>query len=171
MDDLISRQMAIEGKMNLLVRCDDDKLRFKDVVPVEYLQNMPSAEPEDKCSECDAWNKYKNYSSVEPEFATDCISRQVAIDGFYEMASDMNHLCTVSDYVSFLESLPSAESVRMKGKWCVTPDGRLVCSRCYETPTNRIIVDGNLIYDMTPIRKLMKFCPNCGASMSEGEEE
>lgn len=35
----------------------------------------------------------------------DLISRQAAIDGFYEMASDMDHLCTVSDYVSFLESL------------------------------------------------------------------
>ena len=44
--DTISRQEAIEGKMNLLVRCDDDKLRFKDVVLVEYLQNMPSAESE-----------------------------------------------------------------------------------------------------------------------------
>ena len=39
----------------------------------------------------------------------DLISRQMAIDGFYEMASDMDYLCTVSDYVSFLESLPSAQ--------------------------------------------------------------
>lgn len=39
----------------------------------------------------------------------DLISRRVAIDGFYEMASDMDHLCTVSDYVSFLESLPPAQ--------------------------------------------------------------
>lgn len=40
----------------------------------------------------------------------DLISRQVAIDGLYEMASDTDHLCTVSDYVSFLESLPSEQS-------------------------------------------------------------
>lgn len=39
----------------------------------------------------------------------DSISRQAAIDGFYEMASDTDHLCTVSDYISFLESL-SAQS-------------------------------------------------------------
>lgn len=39
----------------------------------------------------------------------DSISRQAAIDGFYEMASDTDHLCTVSDYVSFLESLSSAQ--------------------------------------------------------------
>lgn len=40
----------------------------------------------------------------------DLISRKAAIDGFYEMASDTDHLCTVSDYVSFLETLPSEES-------------------------------------------------------------
>ena len=51
---------------------------------------------------------------------SDLISRQAAIDGFYEMASDMDYLCTVSDYVSFLESLPSArpEIIRCKDcKW------------------------------------------------------
>lgn len=37
----------------------------------------------------------------------DLISRQAAIDGFYEMASDTEHLCTVGDYISFLESLPA----------------------------------------------------------------
>ena len=28
----------------------------------------------------------------------DLISRQVAINGFYEMASNIDHLCTVNDY-------------------------------------------------------------------------
>ena len=35
----------------------------------------------------------------------DLISREEAINGFYEMASDIDHLCTVGDYISFLESL------------------------------------------------------------------
>lgn len=43
---------------------------------------------------------------------SDLIDRQAAIDGFYEMASDMDYLCTVSDYVSFLESLPSVQPER-----------------------------------------------------------
>ena len=46
----------------------------------------------------------------------DTISRQAAIDGFYEMASDMDHLCTVGDYVSFLESLPPAQPETYKEK-------------------------------------------------------
>ena len=33
------------------------------------------------------------------------ISLNAAIDGLYEMASDVDHLCTVRDYVDFLESL------------------------------------------------------------------
>lgn len=67
-----------------------------------------------------------------------------------------------------IKDAPTIEE-RKTGTWCVTPDGKLVCSNCYNNPTNRIIVDGSLIYDMTPIRKRMKFCPSCGASMTEGK--
>ena len=46
---------------------------------------------------------------------SDLISRQAAIDGFYEMASDIDHLCTVGDYISFLESLSAQpEIIRCK---------------------------------------------------------
>jgi len=58
---------------------------------------------------------------------------------------------------------------RKTGTWCLTPDGKLVCSNCYNNPTNRIIVDGSLIYDMTPIRERMKYCPNCGSYNVGGE--
>ena len=45
----------------------------------------------------------------------DLISRQVAINGFYEMASNIDHLCTVNDYISFLESLSAQpEIIRCK---------------------------------------------------------
>lgn len=59
-DDCISREAAIEAL---------DK-RF-DSIPMEQtteilslrrdLRNLPSAQPEDRCGECDAWNQYKNY--------------------------------------------------------------------------------------------------------------
>ena len=41
----------------------------------------------------------------------DLISRQAAIDGFHEMASDTDHLCTVGDYISFLESLSAQPEI------------------------------------------------------------
>lgn len=112
----------------------------------------------------------------------DAVSRQAAIDGFYEMASDMEHLCTVSDYVSFLESLPSAQPETMyypqvdgvtpsvivqperkNGKWL--PDNnnyyeeRFICSVCgrsYKVDTCM----GKPMWD---------FCP-CGADM-RGEQD
>lgn len=73
--------------------------------------------------------------------------------------------------LEMIENAPTVEPPKMKGEWCFTPDNQLVCSCCYENPTNRIIVYGNLIYDMTPIRKRMKFCPNCGADMRGGQDE
>ena len=47
------------------------------------------------------------------------IDADIAINAFYEMASDTDHLCTVSDYVKFLESMSDAvEIVRCKDcKW------------------------------------------------------
>ena len=39
----------------------------------------------------------------------DVISRQAAIDVFYEMASDIDHLCTVGDYVHILETLSTID--------------------------------------------------------------
>ena len=38
----------------------------------------------------------------------DCISRQAAIDAFYEMATDLDHFCTSADYSNVLNILPSA---------------------------------------------------------------
>ena len=49
----------------------------------------------------------------------DLISRRAAIEGLYEMSSDIDHLCTLGDYVSFLESLSAQpEIIRCKDcKW------------------------------------------------------
>jgi len=40
---------------------------------VDHIDGMPSAQPEDKCGECDAWNQYKNYTK-QPEIirCNDC---------------------------------------------------------------------------------------------------
>ena len=82
MDDLISRQAAIDALWKALYEYEDKtEKQFIDSEELDvadwiqhriFVQNMsdidrqtilglPSAQPEDKCSECDAWNKYKNY--------------------------------------------------------------------------------------------------------------
>lgn len=49
----------------------------------------------------------------------DLISRQSAIDGFYEMACTTDTLCTVGDYVKFLESMTAYQADRPTG-WILT---------------------------------------------------
>lgn len=68
-NDTISRQTAIDewkndfkGYINALNMPKDD---YNGIM--EYINEMPSAQPEDRCSECDAWNQYKNYPSAQPE--------------------------------------------------------------------------------------------------------
>ena len=89
----------------------------------------------------------------------DLISRQAAIDGFYEMASDTEHLCTVNDYISFLESLPAYE--RKNGRWVRIEDenGDFLCWECSECRERYVM----------PYHRA-SYCPNCGAEM-RGEEE
>ena len=87
---------------------------------------------------------------------------------------DGEHGTTFDDGVLWvlekIGELPTIEPQRT-GKWMVDPDGRLHCSRCLENPTNRVIIDGRLVYDMTPIVGKMKFCPNCGADMRGEKNE
>lgn len=44
----------------------------------------------------------------------DFVNKQVVIDGFYEMASNMDYLCTVSDYIEWLEQL---SSIQPESQW------------------------------------------------------
>lgn len=71
-----------------------------------------------------------------------------------------------SYFAKFIDDIPTADvRENVKGEWFVSSDGRLKCSNCLKIPINEIRIRGNLVYDMKPITKLMKFCPNCGADM------
>lgn len=62
MSDLISRQAAIDALAEMYCKSDEDGYVW--IVRSDAwsrIDALPSAQPEDKCSECDAWNKYKNY--------------------------------------------------------------------------------------------------------------
>ena len=82
----------------------------------------------------------------------DLISRRAAIDGFYEMASDIDHLCTVGDYISFLESL-SAQPEPKTGHWIPilrdSENDEYRCSVCSQ-----------------PMGFDYDYCPHCGARMT-----
>lgn len=88
----------------------------------------------------------------------DLISRKMAIDGFYEMSSDTDHLCTVGDYVSFLESL-SAQPKRKTGKWIETDKHDIYYQPGYKCSVCGVLTTchGN-------------YCPNCGADMRDKKD-
>lgn len=43
----------------------EDKVLWKKAVFVEDIQDLPSAQSEDRCSECDAWNQYIHYPRTQ----------------------------------------------------------------------------------------------------------
>ena len=107
----------------------------------------------------------------------DLISRQQAIEAIEHKLAEPSYQHTGEDWAvglniaeSELYDLPSVQPERKKGKWVVDPDGFLHCSNCKDIPTSRIVFKGEVIYDMTPIKQKMKFCPNCGADM-RGKQE
>lgn len=90
------------------------------------------------------------------QLATDCISRQAAIEETWKEPSYTDPLNVLAELRDRIKDLPSAQSERKKGKWVpYLPKGlRYKCSECgsrYDTPWH--------------------FCPNCGADMRGEDNE
>lgn len=67
MDDSISRQGAIDAVKKCSVKEVTPAYMLIDKAEVmTELMTLAPAQPEDRCSECDAWNQYKNYTR-QPE--------------------------------------------------------------------------------------------------------
>lgn len=114
--DLIDRQEAIDALddgAELLRRVLDNA----DIVGAEREKYEWGLELIELCIS-DMQELPSVQSDVPDKNVGDIISRQAAIDGLYEMSSDIDHLCTVGDYVSFLESL-SAQPEVIRCKDCL----------------------------------------------------
>lgn len=98
----------------------------------------------------------------------DVISRQKSIDAVRVMQTyklsegDDMLLVDQAEVMTELMMLSPAKPVRMKGNWVRKLDG-VYCSVCHQ---------GWDFITGVPIEvEGYNFCPNCGASMSEGEED
>lgn len=99
----------------------------------------------------------------------DLIDRQVAIDavlsiGHIAKLADGDAVIRMSAVNYVLRNLPSAEPVRMKGKWIIreTENDRyddMICPFCRTCYT----VDAYRIDDIGFTAEDFNFCPNCGA--------
>lgn len=129
MTDLIERWAVLEllSDRRCNTNCFDEsgqKIYEELSKAIEDVKDLPSAQPHDIArdiatiieNEKDMRVMLKNAQPDVPDTnGGDIIYRRAAIDGFYEMASDIDHLCTVGDYISFLESLPAQpEIIRCK---------------------------------------------------------
>jgi hypothetical protein len=94
----------------------------------------------------------------------DVISRQAAIDA---VDVDNLHRGIVEALQNIISELPSAEPKRRKGRWQITDayPHNVYCSECHVKFAQKhwaVWEDGSLPRN---------FCPNCGAEMTEVENE
>ncbi len=76
MDDLISRQNAIDGKISVQ-RTNGVEIYSDDVVPVKYLENLPSAQTEPKRGK---WiKKHRHYGGFRSYTGFDSMGEQHTI--------------------------------------------------------------------------------------------
>ncbi len=70
--------------------------------------------------------------------------------------------------LDWIDDIPAADARPVvKAKWYLGDDMLLHCSNCEQIPHNRVVMNNVCIFDLTPIKSLMKYCPNCGARMEE----
>ena len=130
----------------------DKTTREYQTMPLANVPDIYVGECEDTISRQAAIDALKKHEIELPVYTP----REV--DVFWDDAID----CCVSE----IEDLPSAQPQRKRGEWIIGDDHKLHCSNCGKVPINRIMLQGVLIFDITPIKKMMKFCPSCGAAMS-----
>ncbi len=142
-EDSISRKAAIDALGERpLVWSDDDQYVLGERNQYDrdklVIETLPSAQP--------------NLQPTCNQLATDCISRQAAINAVYESSIGRQMIKGHKDLITILKALPSAQPERKRGEWISDEDGNIYCSVCGRTGVGE------------------SFCEHCGANM-KGEEE
>ena len=152
MDDLISRQAAIDALCDEYCGGWQDCKHYPKCENLKAIQNLPPAQPATNCSEI-------------PNGSDDTISRQAAIDIAKELTITIEgyemHNQAVMNYCAEIIQLPPIQPKR--GKWIKTARwGRVYyCDQC----RNYLDFDG-----VNAGRGSTNFCPNCGAKMEVNNE-
>ena len=175
MDDIISRQAAIDAILHI-TNCKSVRELFE-YNQLHHLTEMWSGGVNDAIDAVIGVDSAQLGTNLA-EVGTDCISRQVAIDAFDGVKVDEEN-CTeydigYNDGIDFairkLSVLPPAQPQRTgKCMWCERLKERNLrieyywideegCTASFSEP--HIVATG-----------IAKFCPNCGAKITEGDAE
>lgn len=161
--DLISRQAAI-----LAITGEPPEAHYPSWY-ADRIKLLPSAETPT------ASEKHQLSEETPTNTPTDLISRQSAIDAFYEPKNGGTYAklddgsewyMTSKQIYAVLDSLPSAPDSRQRGEWVRKYDGHIncywyECDQCGEyRPRNQFGHEYNA-----------NFCPNCGSLMNKGGED
>lgn len=116
MDDLISRQQAIDGKI-LIQRTNGVEIYSDEAVPVEYLKNLPTIQPEERTEKrmethgvcLDAISRQAALDAIDTwdKFGCDESGRLVRLDG--ESESLFVPYIHYEDVVNAIKGLPSVQ--------------------------------------------------------------
>ena len=105
----------------------------------------------------------QSYNSIKTELepCEDAISRQAVDDAIY----DYSRSCDVNyaQIMEFIDKLPPVTPQPKMGRWIMSDDGlyRPICNNCGAHPWKGYIPT---VEEATDV---FKYCPNCGAKMSE----
>lgn len=154
--DLIDRQAAIDAMRQLE---EDDIEMFGCPIPEEFdsdraieaLKELPSIQPE----------LATNLQPTCNQLATDCISRQAAIDELCDNCDNVKAVCAhypCKQYIA-IERLPSVQP--RKGKWVKENIVLTTCPPQYQWHCSEC----GAIRHWFSAEVLTNFCPNCGADM------
>ena len=150
MDDLISRQAAIDALRGYLVekRCPDDGTLTCRLIENEVINKLPP---------------------VQSEHCEDAVSREAVlsmIDTYMNKSVELHYLPTSDGIKKLISILPSVQPEHKTGRW-IPSDSELEikCNKCGKDFSE--YVDS---IDYIYLAEYPKFCPNCGVKMEGGEQ-
>ena len=116
-DALIDKYLR-NGYMKLREDAKAERKRIEKDIAI--INALPSAEPEDKCGECDAWNQYKNYPRQR---WIPCKDRLPERDGNYLVTDDSGgtKCVTVSQFIKCEDGSVYWDYVNVIA-WCDLPE-------------------------------------------------
>ena len=152
MDDLISRQAAIEAYGDWYVEEGTEEGFIGSVK--QLLETLPSTKPEPQWIPCSEKLPSAQLGTNLAEVGTDCISRQAALVTVKDALMAWSYMPEWRDekIIEAIAEMPSAQPEPKRGTWILDRSGAYCCSKCMEPCAGYVMM-----------KPRDKFCKMCGS--------